>query len=55
MGKRTHLHSILLSLALSLLLVKPILSLGLGELVDLSTSEASEEFLGKLVGHGLAW
>lgn len=55
MDRRTHLHSILLSLALSLLFVKPVLSLGLGELVNLSTSEASEEFFRKLVGNGLAW
>lgn len=30
-------------------------SLGLDELVDLSTDEASEEFLGELVGNGFAW
>jgi len=49
-----HVHSVLLSLALSLLPVKPVLTLGLRELIDLSSSEASEEFLGELVRNGLA-
>jgi hypothetical protein len=50
-----HLLSILLGLTLGLLLVKPVLTLGLGELVNLSACEASEEFLRELVGYGLAW
>jgi hypothetical protein len=50
-----HLLSLLLCLALGLLLVEPVLALGLGELVDLGTGEASKDLLSELVGDGLAW
>ena len=40
---------------LSLLTINEIHSLGLGQLVDFSTSETDEELLGELVGDGLAW
>jgi hypothetical protein len=50
-----HLLSILLGLTLGLLLVKPVLALGLSELVNLSACEASEKLLCKLVRYGLAW
>ena len=43
------------SLALSLLTVDVVGTLGLGETVDLSTCEASEELLGELVLDWLAW
>jgi hypothetical protein len=49
-----HLLSVLLRLALGLLLVEPVLALGLGELVDLSSCEASQQLLCELVRYGLA-
>jgi hypothetical protein len=42
-----------LSLTLGLLTVDPIGAFGLGELVDLTTSEAGKELLGKGVRNGL--
>jgi hypothetical protein len=44
----------LLGLVLGLLAVEEVLALGLGEAVDFTTGEASEELLGELVGDGLA-
>jgi hypothetical protein len=41
-----HALRVLLCLALGLLLIEPVLALGLGELVDLGTCEASEQLLG---------
>jgi hypothetical protein len=49
-----HALCILLCLALCLLPVEPVLALGLGELVDLSTGESSEQLLCELVGYRLA-
>jgi hypothetical protein len=46
--------SVLLGMVLGLLAVDEVETLGLGQLVDLSTGEANEELLGELVGHGLA-
>ena len=39
---------------LGLLTINEVHALGLGELVDLSTGETSEELLGELVGDGFA-
>jgi hypothetical protein len=50
-----HALSVLLCLTLSLLLVEPVLALGLGELVDFGSCEASEKLLGELVGDWFAW
>jgi len=50
-----HLLSILLGLVLGLLTVGKVHALGLSELVDFSTSEASKELLGELVINGLAY
>ncbi len=49
-----HMFDILPRMMLCLLLVNVIQALGLEELVDLSASEADEEFLGELVGNGLS-
>jgi hypothetical protein len=49
-----ELLGVLLGLVLGLLAVEEVLSLGLGEAVNLTAGEASEELLGKLVGDGLA-
>jgi hypothetical protein len=46
--------SILLRLVLRALLVKPVLALCLGQLVDLCASESGEELFGELVGYRLA-
>ena len=45
----------LLGLMLGLLTVEVVLALGLGESVDLNTSEASDELLGELVRDWLAY
>jgi hypothetical protein len=50
-----HLFSVRLCVALRFLLVEEVLALGLDELVDLSTGEASEELLGKLMRDRLAY
>lgn len=50
-----QLLSAALGLVLSLLAVVEVFALGLGESVDLSTGEASEELFGELVGDWLAW
>jgi hypothetical protein len=50
-----HVLSVTLGLVLGLLAVEEVLALGLSKLVDLSTSETSEELLGELMGDGLAW
>jgi hypothetical protein len=50
-----ELLGVLLGLVLGLLAVEEVLALGLGEAVDFTTGEASEELLGELVGDGLAW
>lgn len=50
-----HALSILLGLVLGLLAVGEVHALGFGELVDLSTGDASEKLLGELVRDGLAW
>lgn len=44
-----HLRSLLLSMALRLLSVVPVLALGLGESVDLCTGETGDQFLGELM------
>jgi len=46
--------SILLGVSLGLLTVDEVHSLGLSELVDFSTGDTDEEFLGELVGYWLA-
>jgi hypothetical protein len=48
------MFDILPRMVLRLLLVNVIQALGLEELVDLSAGDADEEFLGELVGNGLA-
>jgi hypothetical protein len=50
-----HMLRILLRLVLGALLVKPVLALRLGKLVDLCAGESSEEFLCELMGDRLAW
>jgi len=49
-----HALSVLLGLTLGLLLVEPVLALGLGQLVNLCGSEASNKLLSEGVGDGLA-
>ena len=49
-----HVLGILLGLAVGLLSVPLVHTLGLGELVDFTTDNASQEFLGESVGDGLA-
>lgn len=50
-----HGLSIALGVALGLLTVDEVHSLGLSELVDFSTGDTDEELLGELVGNWLAW
>lgn len=50
-----HLLSVALGLTLSLLSVDPVGTGRLGEAVDLSTGDTSEELLGEGVGDGLAY
>ena len=50
-----ELTSVTLCLMLGLLTVGKVHALGLSELVDFSTSEASKELLGELVINGLAY
>lgn len=49
-----HGLSIALGVALGLLTVDEVHSLGLSELVDFSTGDTDEELLGELVGNWLA-
>jgi hypothetical protein len=49
-----HVLNILLGVVLGLLPVDEIHALGLGQLVNLSTSETDKHLLGKLMGDGLA-
>jgi hypothetical protein len=50
-----HLLRIITSLSLGLLLVEPVLTLRLGQLVYLRTSESGEEFFGKGMRDWLAY
>ena len=50
-----HVLNVVTCLALGLFTVDPVGTLGLGELIDLSTCETDEELLGELVGNGLAY
>jgi hypothetical protein len=49
-----HVMGVLLGVALGLLAVHPVHTLGLGELVDLTADEADEELLGESVVDFLA-
>jgi hypothetical protein len=49
-----HALDLLLSVVLGLLAVDEVHALGLGQLVDLSTSETDKELLGELMGDGLS-
>jgi hypothetical protein len=50
-----HVLGALLSVLVSLVAVVLVHALGLGQLVDFTADEASEKFLCKGVGDGLAW
>jgi hypothetical protein len=50
-----HALDVALGVVLGLLTVDEVHSLGLGELIDLSTGDTDEELLGELVGDWLAW
>lgn len=50
-----HALNVALGVVLGLLTVDKVHSLGLGELVDLSTGDTDEELLGELVGDWLSW
>lgn len=49
-----HMFGVLLCVVVSLDLIGLVHTLGLGELVDLSTGETGQEFLGGTVADGLA-
>lgn len=49
-----HILYLLLGVVLGLLTIKKIHTFSLGELIDLSTGDANEKLLGKLVGDCLA-
>ena len=49
-----HALDLLLGVVLGLLAVDEVHTLGLGQLVNLSTSEADKELLGELMGDGLS-
>jgi hypothetical protein len=49
-----HALDLLLGMVLGLLAVDEVHALGLGQLVDLSTSETDKELLGELMGDGLS-
>jgi hypothetical protein len=49
-----HALDLLLGMVLGLLAVDEVHALGLGQLVNLSTSETDKELLGELMGDGLS-